>query len=151
VEKDGSTYTGGGFVAVSDAVIAELKAGNLAGLALEVQSMRDLFHDKEAAMNRLRSELWRIKDDVYNIYRIRNMLVHRATTDSLLSEYYATRALEYSASLLTELKWNLLRTKDDSEIATIDEYFQDWVLDGNIALEAVQGGEMAKFHRWVFS
>ncbi|MCX6145565.1 MAG: hypothetical protein NTZ35_20350 [Ignavibacteriales bacterium] len=151
VEKDGAIYTSGGFVACSDAVIAELKASNLPALALEIQSMRDLFYDKETAMNGLRSELWRVKDDVYNIYRIRNMLVHRATTDSILTEYYAVRALEYSASLLTELKWSLLRTKDDSELATIDEYFQDWVLDGNIGLEAVQNGEMARFKQWVFS
>jgi hypothetical protein len=151
VEKDGAIYTSGGFVACSDEVIAELKASNLPALAREVQSMRDLFYDKETAMNRLRSELWRIKDDVYNTYRIRNMLVHRATTDSILTEYYAMRALEYSASLLTELKWSLLRTKDDSEIATIDEYFQDWVLDGNIGLESVQSGEMVKFRNWIFS
>lgn len=150
VEDEGATYRSGEFVAVSDKVIGELNASNLEGLAREVQSMRDMFYNKEVAVNSLRPELWRIKDDVYNIYRIRNMLVHRATTDSVLTEYYAMRALEYSASLLTELKWALLRTKDDSEIATIDEYFQDWVLDGNIGLEAVQSGEMVQFRNWIF-
>ncbi len=151
VEDEGTTFRSGEFVAVSDAVITELKASNLADLANEVQSMRNMFFDKEVVMKTLRPELWRIKDDIYSIYRIRNMLVHRATTDSALAEYYASRALEYSSSLLMELKRALLRTKDDSEIATIDEYFQDWVLDGNIGLEAVQSGEMAKFQRWVFS
>jgi hypothetical protein len=150
-EKDGTTYTGGGFVAASDDVIAELKANNLYKPMHKVELMRQLFFQKEMAMNKLQSEIWRIKDDVYNIYRIRNMLVHRATTDSALTEYFATRALEYSFSLLTELKWNLLRTKEDSEISSIDKYFQAWVLEGNLGLEAVQSGEMTRFQKWVFS
>jgi hypothetical protein len=79
------------------------------------------------------------------------MLVHRATTNSILVDYYAARALEYSFSLLTELKWKLIRTKDDSEITDIDNYFQEWVLDANIGLEAVQNGDMGKFRSWVFS
>ena len=151
VEKDGLTYTSGGFVAASDTVIGELKANNLAEPMHMVEWMRKLFYDHKVVMNKLQSEIWRIKDDVYNIYRIRNMLVHLAMTDSVLVEYYAKRALEYSYSLLTELKWHLLRTKDDSEIGSIDKYFQAWALDGNIGLEGVQYGEMDKFRKWVFS
>jgi hypothetical protein len=151
VEEDGATFTTGGFISVSDNIIFELETNHLDGLARQVKVLRDLFFQKEISLKTLRSEIWRVKDDVYNIYRIRNMLVHRATTNSILVDYYAARALEYSFSLLTELKWKLIRTKDDSEITDIDNYFQEWVLDANIGLEAVQNGDMGKFRSWVFS
>lgn len=141
----------GQFVAASDAIVEQLQAKHAYELLDQVQLMRRLFFEREYAMEILQREIWRIKDDIYNVYRIRNMLVHRATTDSVLVEYYAARAFDYSLSILTELKWRILRTKDDSEISGIDEYFQQWVLGGNIGLEALQSGDMEGFRKWVFS
>lgn len=78
------------------------------------------------------------------------MLVHRATTNSFLSVYYASRAREYCFSLLTDLKRKLLWTDDDPEIGSIEEYIQDDVINANIGLEALQKGDMASFRDWVF-
>jgi len=151
VENNGLTYSGEEFVELTDKIMSDLKKDHLDEPFRLVGELRNQFFQNKICMDTLRNETWRVKDDIYNIYRIRNMLVHRATTNSLLVEYYAARALEYSFSLLTELKWQLLRTKDDSEIKDINDYFQKLVLDTNIALESVQNDEMSKFRKWVFS
>lgn len=78
------------------------------------------------------------------------MLVHRATSDSVLVEYYSARAMDYSMSLLTELKWSLLRAHATSEIESIQAYFQKWLVKANLGLEALQEGDMAEFRKWVF-
>lgn len=138
------------FVEIADEIVADLKAHQVNGAAEEVEELRRLFFDSDYCKTEIKRDLWRIKDDVYNIYRIRNMLVHRATTQSKLVEYYAARAREYSFALLYELKWKFLRTKDDSQILSLEDYFQSLAIDSNIGLEAVQNGDMDKFRQWVF-
>lgn len=142
-------YTGK-FIELLDDITTDMKAKGRVELVDQVEDLRKLFYDSDYCRNKTATEFWRIKDDIYNIYRIRNMLVHRAATQSKLVEYYSARAREYSFALLYELKWIFLRTKNDSEILTLDEYYQELVIDANIGLEGLQKGNMNKLRKWIF-
>ncbi len=150
VDKKDNAFYGDGFVEILDDIIIDLKAQNKEILIKPVENLRKLFFDSDYCKDVIATEFWRMKDDIYNIYRIRNMLVHRATTQSKLVEYYSARAREYSFALLRELKWRFLETKNDSEIPTLEEYFQELVINANIGLEAIQARDMQKFRKWIF-
>lgn len=138
------------FIEVSDEIMEDLSSHKILPAFEDVSDVRRLFFEAKLCREQMQREFWRIKDDIYNIYRIRNMLIHRATTQSKLVDYYACRAREYSFALLYHLKWKLLRTTNDSEILSLEQYFQEIVIDSNMGLEALQAGDMKKFRHWVF-
>ncbi|MEH2392158.1 MAG: hypothetical protein V7K21_11060 [Nostoc sp.] len=92
-----------------------------------------------------------LKDDVYNIYRIRNMLVHSSSTTSKLLDYYAKRSREYCHSLLDAIAYKIYQTSNDDEIMPLEFYFREMVIDANIALEAVKEKKMDNFRNWALS
>lgn len=95
-------------------------------------------------------KIYELKDDIYNVYRIRNMLVHSSGTQSKLLDYYSQRIREYSFSFLQLLGKKLLETSEDSEIKSLEYYLRQIILDSNIALEAVKENQMNKFRRIIF-
>jgi hypothetical protein len=149
--NDNGSYNCGKFVDIADKVIEEMETHKLYNLKSEIEKIYLTFNNRNASIKKIEEKIWRVKDDIYNIYRIRNMLVHRAVTDTFLLEYYAKRSLEYSSILLDRLKWNMLKTKDDSGIRDVNEYFQEWIFEANVGLEALQEGDMDGFRKWIFS
>ncbi|MCI0706326.1 MAG: hypothetical protein L0Y80_02410, partial [Ignavibacteriae bacterium] len=145
------TYSPLKFIDVMEEVENEVRQHNVTTLIEIIEYLKSLLYSQSSALTIVRREFWRIKDDMYNIYRIRNMLVHLATTNSLLLGYYARRCREYSLSLLDEIKWKLLSTENDNEILSLENYFQNIVIEGNIGLEAIQNNDMATFRSWVLS
>ena len=65
----------------------------------QVNQVNEIFYNNNYCEKYLIEKIIDLKDDVYNIYRIRNMLVHSSSTTSKLLDYYAKRSREYCHSL----------------------------------------------------
>ena len=115
-----------------------------------IKKAYDIFYDNSCCEKYLFEKIYELKDDIYNIYRIRNMLVHSSGTQSKLLDYYSQRIREYSFSFLQILGNKLFKTSEDSEIKSLKYYFIEIIIDSNIALEAVKENQMNKFRRIIF-
>lgn len=113
-----------------------------------LNEFNEIFYNNKDCEEWLIKKIIELKDDVYNIYRIRNMLVHSGNTESRLLDYYAKRSREYCHSLLDYIAYKISQTSSDDEIMPLEFYFREMVIDANIALEAVKNNEMEKFRNW---
>lgn len=131
----------------------QLDAQTIVSQALN--EVHEIFYDNDCCEKYLVGKIIELKDDVYNIYRIRNMLVHSSSTKSKLLDYYAKRSREYCHSLLAAIAYKIYQTTNDDEIMPLEFYFREMVIDTNIALEAVKNNEknneMDKFRKWALS
>ncbi|MDP2208388.1 MAG: hypothetical protein Q8K98_06405 [Bacteroidota bacterium] len=139
------------FVEIIDDIIVELKANNDKPAANDVEKVQKLFYDKQYCQKFIKKEFWQIKDDIYNIYRIRNMLVHAGETSSRLLRYYANRSREYDYSLLETLKLKIIDSTKQESIREIQDYLGQMVLESNVALEELEFDNMKVLREWVFS
>ncbi|MDB9426844.1 hypothetical protein PN437_18450 [Microcystis aeruginosa CS-564/01] len=105
--------------------------------------------DHTTCLNKIKQAIIDVKNDVYNIYRIRNMLVHSSNTKSKLLEDYSKRNKEYSLRLILEIRKHLFATESDTEIQPISTYFTRTIIDANVAFEAVVNNDMDKFRKWI--
>jgi hypothetical protein len=105
--------------------------------------------DHTTCLNKIKQAIIDVKNDVYNIYRIRNMLVHSSNTKSKLLEDYSKRNKEYSLRLILEIRKHLFATESDTEIQPINTYFTRMIIDANVAFEAVVNNDMDKFRKWI--
>ncbi len=105
--------------------------------------------DHTTCLNKIKQAIIDVKNDVYNIYRIRNMLVHSSNTKSKLLEDYSKRNKEYSLRLILEIRKHLFATESDTEIQPISTYFTRMIIDANVAFEAVVNNDMDKFRKWI--
>jgi hypothetical protein len=124
------------------------------GLNKELNKILELnktLYNKDDAEEYLIKKIIELKDDVYNIYRIRNMLVHSGSTKSKLLDYYAKLSREYCYSLLNAIADKIYQTANDDEIMPLEFYFREIVINANIALEAVKENQMEKFRNWILS
>jgi hypothetical protein len=112
-----------------------------------ISEIRGHFIDHTTCLNKIKQAIIDVKNDVYNIYRIRNMLVHSSNTKSKLLEDYSKRNKEYSLRLILEISKHLLATESDTEIPPINTYFTRMIIDANVAFEAVVN--MYKFRKWI--
>ncbi|MBU7581418.1 MAG: hypothetical protein KAF91_00635 [Nostoc sp. TH1S01] len=117
----------------------------------DLNQIYEIFYINDYCEKYLIEKIIDLKDDVYNIYRIRNMLVHSSRTTSKLLDYYAKRSREYCHSLLDAIAYKIYQTSSDDEIMPLDFYFREMVIDANIALEAVKENKMDKFRNWALS
>jgi hypothetical protein len=116
-----------------------------------LNELNKIFYNNDDCEKYLMEKIIELKDDVYNIYRIRNMLVHSSSTKSKLLDYYAKRSREYCHSLLDAIAYKIYQTSNDDEIMPLEFYFREMVIDANIALEAVKNNQMDKFRNWALS
>ena len=114
-----------------------------------ISEIRGHFIDHTTCLNKIKQAIIDVKNDVYNIYRIRNMLVHSSNTKSKLLEYYSKRNKEYSLRLILEIRKHLFATESDTEIQPISTYFTRTIIDANVAFEAVVNNDMDKFRKWI--
>ena len=114
-----------------------------------ISEIRGHFIDHTTCLNKIKQAIIDVKNDVYNIYRIRNMLVHSSNTKSKLLEYYSKRNKEYSLRLILEIRKHLFKTESDTEIQPISTYFTRTIIDANVAFEAVVNNDMDKFRKWI--
>ncbi|TRU34620.1 MAG: hypothetical protein EWV50_17265 [Microcystis aeruginosa Ma_MB_F_20061100_S20] len=114
-----------------------------------ISEIRGYFIDHTTCLNKIKQAIIDVKNDVYNIYRIRNMLVHSSNTKSKLLEYYSKRNKEYSLRLILEIRKHLFATEIDTEIQPISTYFTRTIIDANVAFEAVVNNDMDKFRKWI--
>ncbi|MFN7554435.1 hypothetical protein [Microcystis sp.] len=105
--------------------------------------------DHTTCLDKIKQAIIDVKNDVYNIYRIRNMLVHSSNTKSKLLEDYSKRNKEYSLRLILEIRKHLFATESDTEIQPINTYFTRMIIDANVAFEAVVNNDMDKFRKWI--
>ncbi len=105
--------------------------------------------DHTTCLDKIKQAIIDVKNDVYNIYRIRNMLVHSSNTKSKLLEDYSKRNKEYSLRLILEIRKHLFKTESDTEIQPINTYFTRMIIDANVAFEAVVNNDMDKFRKWI--
>ncbi|BDI19136.1 hypothetical protein ANSO36C_49380 [Nostoc cf. commune SO-36] len=117
----------------------------------DLNQVNEIFYNNNYCEKYLIEKIIDLKDDVYNIYRIRNMLVHSSSTTSRLFDYYAKRSREYCHSLLDAIAYKIYQTYNDDEIMPLESYFREMVIDANIALEAVKDNKMDKFINWALS
>ncbi|OBQ34933.1 MAG: hypothetical protein AN485_14790 [Anabaena sp. MDT14b] len=117
----------------------------------KIIELYEIFYKNDDCEKYLIEKIIELKDDVYNIYRIRNMLVHSSSTKSKLLDYYAKRSREYCHSLLDAIAYKIYQTSNDDEIMPLEFYFREMVIDANIALEAVKNNQMDKFRHWALS
>ncbi|MEH1813092.1 MAG: hypothetical protein V7K26_19780 [Nostoc sp.] len=117
----------------------------------DLNQVNEIFYNHDYCEQYLIEKIIALKDDVYNIYRIRNMLVHSSSTTSRLFDYYAKRSREYCNSLLDAIAYKIYQTSNDDEIMPLESYFREMVIDANIALEAVKDNKMDKFINWALS
>ncbi|MHC5718063.1 MAG: hypothetical protein ACYTX0_39710 [Nostoc sp.] len=117
----------------------------------QVNQVNEIFYNNDYCEKYLVEKIIDLKDDVYNIYRIRNMLVHSSSTTSKLLDYYAKRSREYCHSLLDAIAYKIYQTSNDDEIMPLEFYFREMVIDANIALEAVKEKKMDNFRNWALS
>lgn len=103
----------------------------------------------KSCLDNIKQAIIDVKNDVYNIYRIRNMLVHSSNTKSKLLEYSSKRNKQYSLRLILEISKHLLATESDTEIPPINTYFTRMIIDANVAFEAVVNNDMDKFRKWI--
>lgn len=115
-----------------------------------IKKAYDIFYNNSYCEKYLFEKIYELKDDIYNIYRIRNMLVHSSGTQSKLLDYYSQRIREYSFSFLQILGNKLFKTSEDSEIKSLESYLREIIIDSNIALEAVKENQMNKFIKMIF-
>ncbi|WP_168643718.1 hypothetical protein, partial [Dolichospermum sp. UHCC 0259] len=116
-----------------------------------LNELNEILYNKDYGEEYLIKKIIELKDDVYNIYRIRNMLVHSSSTKSKLLDYYAKRSREYCYSLLDDIAYKIYQTTNDDEIMPLEFYFREMVINANIALEAVKENQMEKFRNWILS
>jgi hypothetical protein len=116
-----------------------------------LNKLNKIFYNNNDCGEYLTKKIVEIKDDIYNIYRIRNMLVHYGSSKSKLLDYYAKHSREYCYSLLDAIAYKIYETSSDDEIMPLDFYFREMVLDANLALEAVNNNKMDKFRHWALS
>lgn len=116
-----------------------------------LDEVHKIFYNNDECKKYLVNKIFELKDDVYNIYRIRNMLVHYGSTKSKLLDYYAKRSIGYCHSLLDAISYKIYQTSSDDEIMPLEFYFREMVIDANIALEAVKDNKMDKFRHWALS
>jgi len=114
-----------------------------------ISEIRGHFIDHTTCLNKIKQAIIDVKNDVYNIYRIRNMLVHSSNTKSKLLEDYSKRNKEYSLRLILEIRKHLFATESDTEIQPISTYFTRMIIDANVAFEAVVNNDMDKFRKWI--
>jgi hypothetical protein len=114
-----------------------------------ISVIRGNFIDHKTCLDNIKQAIIDVKNDVYNIYRIRNMLVHSSNTKSKLLEYYSKRNKEYSLRLILEIRKHLFKTESDTEIQPISTYFTRTIIDANVAFEAVVNNDMDKFRKWI--
>jgi len=114
-----------------------------------ISEIRGHFIDHTTCLNKIKQAIIDVKNDVYNIYRIRNMLVHSSNTKSKLLEDYSKRNKEYSLRLILEIRKHLFATESDTEIQPINTYFTRMIIDANVAFEAVVNNDMDKFRKWI--
>jgi len=114
-----------------------------------ISEIRGHFIDHTTCLNKIKQAIIDVKNDVYNIYRIRNMLVHSSNTKSKLLEDYSKRNKEYSLRLILEIRKHLFATESDTEIQPISTYFTRTIIDANVAFEAVVNNDMDKFRKWI--
>ncbi len=114
-----------------------------------LNELNEILFNKDYGEEYLIKKIIELKDDVYNIYRIRNMLVHSSSTKSKLLDYYAKRSREYCHSLLDAIAYKIYQTANDDEIMPLEFYFREIVINANIALEAVKENQMEKFRNWI--
>ncbi|MEA5549660.1 hypothetical protein VB713_01465 [Anabaena cylindrica UHCC 0172] len=117
----------------------------------ELNELNEILYNKDYGEKYLIKKIIELKDDVYNIYRIRNMLVHSSSTKSKLLDYYAKRSREYCYSLLDAIAYKIYQTANDDEIMPLEFYFREIVINANIVLEAVKENQMEKFRNWILS
>ncbi|MDM9583305.1 hypothetical protein [Nostoc sp. GT001] len=117
----------------------------------DLNQVNEIFYNNNYCEKYLIEKIIDLKDDVYNIYRISNMLVHSSSTTSRLFDYYAKRSREYCHSLLDAIAYKIYQTYNDDEIMPLESYFREMVIDTNIALEAVKDNKMDKFINWALS
>ncbi|MEH2457968.1 hypothetical protein [Nostoc sp.] len=117
----------------------------------DLNEVNEIFYNNAYCEQYLIEKIIDLKDDVYNIYRIRNMLVHSSSTTSKLLDYYAKRSREYCHSLLDAIAYKIYQTSNDDEIMPLEFYFREMVIDANIALEAVKENKMDIFINWALS
>jgi hypothetical protein len=116
-----------------------------------INNTNEIFQKHQQCEEFLFNEILELKDDVYNIYRIRNMLVHSGNTESKLLDYYAKRSLEYCDAILDIIAYKIFQTSSDTEIKTLEEYFQEILEEAEIAIQFVKENKMDKFRDWVLS
>jgi hypothetical protein len=114
-----------------------------------ISEIRGHFIDHTTCLNKIKQAIIDVKNDVYNIYRIRNMLVHSSNTKSKLLEDYSKRNKEYSLRLILEIRKHLFATESDTEIQPINTYFTRTIIDANVAFEAVINNDMDQFRKWI--
>ncbi|MEH1911758.1 hypothetical protein [Nostoc sp.] len=117
----------------------------------DLNQVNEIFYNNDYCEKYLIEKIIDLKDDIYNIYRIRNMLVHSSSTTSKLLDYYAKRSREYCHSLLDAIAYKIYQTSNDDEIMPLEFYFREMVIDANIALEAVKDNKMDNFINWALS
>jgi len=114
-----------------------------------ISEIRGHFIDHTTCLNKIKQAIIDVKNNVYNIYRIRNMLVHSSNTKSKLLEYYSKRNKEYSLRLILEIRKHLFATESDTEIQPINTYFTRTIIDANVTFEAVVNNDMDQFRKWI--
>ena len=150
VNQEDSSWSPQDFVENCDLVIEALRQNGTSSALDDVSNVKQIFYDRQYATDKIQQQFWRVKDDIYNIYRLRNMLVHAAETNSRLLDYYANRAREYGFFLLQTLKWKMLRTKSETEIQSLGEYLREMTLEASVALESLQMADTQRFRDWIF-
>lgn len=116
-----------------------------------ISRTNEIFYNHQQCEDYLFNEILKLKDDVYNIYRIRNMLVHSGNTESSLLDYYGERSLEYCYSILDIIAYKIFQTASDDEIKPLESYFQEILIEATKAIESVKENKMDKFRDWVLS
>jgi hypothetical protein len=116
-----------------------------------ISRTNEIFYNHQQCEDYLFNEILKLKDDVYNIYRIRNMLVHSGNTESSLLDYYGERSLEYCYSILDIIAYKIFQTASDDEIKPLESYFQEILVEATKAIESVKENKMDKFRDWVLS
>ncbi|MEH1792405.1 hypothetical protein [Nostoc sp.] len=137
------------FIEKAPEIKKQLDSKNI--VLLDLNQVNEIFYNNDYCEKYLVEKIIDLKDDVYNIYRIRNMLVHSSSTTSKLLDYYAKRSREYCHSLLDAIAYKIYQTYNDDQIMPLESYFREMVIDANIALEAVKDDKMDKFINWALS
>lgn len=138
------------FIEIIDEVLNELTINNYEPARSDVLGVKRLFYEIDFTKSILRGKIWQIKDDVYNIYRIRNMLVHGGWTSSRLTKYYANRCREYTYDLLQCLKWKLMGSEREHLENDYSVWLRQIIVDANVALEKLDKGDMKAYRDWIF-
>ncbi|MBU1299073.1 MAG: hypothetical protein KKG06_01695 [Bacteroidetes bacterium] len=148
--KGNNTWKPQVFIEIIDEILNELTTNNYEPARSDVLEVKRLFYEVDFTKSILREKIWQIKDDVYNIYRIRNMLVHGGVTSSRLTKYYANRCREYAYDLLRCLQWKLMGSEREHLEKDHSGWLRQIIVDANIALEKFEKGDMNAYRDWIF-